>query len=81
MANFIVKLAEGKYIEWSTVCDAPASSVMSEDECKSLMMNIEIDKAGLTPDLSGRERELKQELVDLAFKNRWERVNKTGTSP
>lgn len=36
MSLGIVKLADDTYVEWSTVCDCPASHVMTRDEALGL---------------------------------------------
>jgi hypothetical protein len=78
----IVKLAEDKYLDWSGVCDAPLSGVMTKAEVVEHVKRIEEHALGYKAleNAEGREKELMLELMETKVSKRLQRVEETGTS-
>lgn len=77
--GLIVRLKEDKYVEWSTICDAPVSRIMNEEELKDFMYREELAKE-VRVGMSEREQDLVEKLVSLRTEERWQRIKSTGTS-
>lgn len=80
MASLIIKLDTDKYVEWSTVVDAPTTSVMSLTELEKFLYETHGAKEGLFKEADPKTKALKEELVTLQVKNRLERLAENGTS-
>ena len=76
----ILKLAENKYIEWSSNVDAPVSSVMTKQECWEYIQEIEKREQKISPEMSPELIELKNKVVEVAAQQRMDRIEKNGTS-
>jgi hypothetical protein len=77
--RFIVKLAEDKFVQWSTICDAPVSSVMSEAECRAHLEN-EIQSSVGVHASSQKLQASQRALFEEQLQERWARIEEYGTS-
>ena len=80
MASVILKLAEDKFVEWSTVVDAPTTSVMDLGELKEFLQELHARNEGLMQETNPKIKAMKQEIVRLQVQKRLDRVLQTGTS-
>lgn len=82
MGKCIVKLAEDKYVEWSSVCDAPVTYIMDKESMEDYVRGVEEHSLGYQAleKAEGRAKELMLELVQLKVSDRLERIEKNGTS-
>ena len=80
MANYIIKLEENKYVEWSTITDSPVSNIMSESEAYDYVKELELKADPIDDDDDQELKSLKTKLWYEKIKKRWDRVLSTGTS-
>lgn len=82
--GMIVKLKENAYVDWSSVCDAPSSSVMTKEEMVEFVKDQQLREMRLRPGElekeEGRAGEIQRELFDLKVNQRLERIEKNGCS-
>jgi hypothetical protein len=78
--GMIVKLAEDKYVEWSSVVDAPSSSVMNHQELEQYLKATHEREEGLFYEQDPKLKALKMELVATKISQRLARLAQKGTS-
>ena len=76
----ILKLAENKYVDWSSSVDAPVSSIMTKEECYRYVEELEKRQHQVYHQDDEKIKALKMQLVQESVKQRMDRVEKNGTS-
>lgn len=76
----ILKLAENKYIEWSTIADAPTTWIMDREEMEKLVRNNALLDERISQHDCNEVNEMKRKTAELVAKKRLERIEDHGSS-
>lgn len=76
----ILKLSEDKYVEWSSVVDAPSTSIMTKKEVEEYIQAIHSREEQIAYEKNPEILEMKKKIVATKVQRRMDRVEMNGTS-